>query len=186
MLSPMWAMYCHGGFGHTGGVHFSRPHTSPFFGLFQSFGDYFRAHLKTRMSVRRKRTQTKARNSAFCQISRCFLRFFKQWSPKSRLCLKGLPGREQTKCNLFPQLILCVSELFKSANRLHFFRPFLAVKNVGKFTQKFTCPVKSATVVLCCAIPIPTLIPTWQTEIWTSRSPGTVQHCKSNLHHWVA
>ena len=85
----------HGSSGHTRGVHFSLPPTSPFFGHFQSFGDYFRTDLKTRMSVRRKRTQTTARNSAFGQISRCFLRFFKQWSPKSRFRLKGLPGRQQ-------------------------------------------------------------------------------------------
>ena len=137
-LSPV----THGNSGHTGGVHFSRPPTSPFFGLSQSFGDYFRTDLKTRMSVRRKRTQTTARNSAFGQISRCFLRFFKQWSPKSHVCLKGLPGRQQIKCNLFPQLILYVSELFKSGNRLHLFCPFFDLKNVGKVTQKFTCPVQ--------------------------------------------
>ena len=56
-LAMRWPHLCtHGSFGSTGGGHFSRPPTCSFFGLFRSFGDGFRTNLKTRMSVRRKRT----------------------------------------------------------------------------------------------------------------------------------
>ena len=46
----------HGSFDVSSGVRFRGPPTSPFFGLFRSFGDEFRTNLCPRTSVARKRT----------------------------------------------------------------------------------------------------------------------------------
>ena len=117
----------HGNFDVSEGVRFRRPPTGPFF----AFSDFLAITLG-RICVRGPRSLVNAlkimTDVAFSTKYHLFSATLPTLIAKISFLFKRFAWKTAKKCNLFQQLNLWPSKLFKSANRLHFWPTFRSVK----------------------------------------------------------